>query len=827
MHRLRIADQMARAGQFHEALAQLKPMRDDHPESLLIHQRMAEVFRGLHDPLGEQQALAQVARIRAARQGEMASRMPGYWVVDPIFRGSRLYYSAMLVEALTPVAGSAVRLLTRVDTESDLLDSYRDRLALAHMVPVLKVPAATWYGQIDRSVCRQIVEQLAAAPLGTQVYLAGWNELMPGLFEEAAALGKPLPVHLVGYEYHAGSLSDSTKRAQLTGLAQRSLSLTVWVLDESLSPQALKLPGVRVKVMPDPVPHAEASGTLKQARQRRSTFVTDHVPEGHLSLLAVGLQSSRKGLRDLIKAARLIQAERLPVRILLSGKVVAGEEELTPQVAALAPVMKARNDYVSDAEILATYNACDAVLLPYARDFSGSSGVFAHAMAFAKPVIATEHGCVGWRTRELGLGLTYAAGDAEALTGLVRQMLAWTPEQWVACRERCQGYYASHSYDASLRDIRSEAAELSQLDQQVSRAALALVRSDRSEGGSNRAVAGAVAHSEDSYSFSLQAIESIRQICLLDTGIGSRNMGDHIIVDSIKQRLREAFPNAIFVTVPTHEYLGPESLKLLDSSEIRLVCGTNLLASHMDEYKQWKIGGLEFSALRDLTLLGCGWWQYQEAPNAYTELLLNRILSSKTLHSVRDSYSAQKLMGLQGKTVINTTCPTLWGLTPTHLQQIPTRMARDVVTTLTDYKADPVADLHLLNHLESRYRHVYVWIQGTGDFSYLKRLASQLSDRVRVVPPTLDAYDDLLTSSLDLDYVGTRLHAGARALQKKRRSLILAVDNRAREISADTGLPCLPRERAVAELEALIEAFSPRSIHLPVAHIQRWLNQFR
>jgi polysaccharide pyruvyl transferase WcaK-like protein len=316
-------------------------------------------------------------------------------------------------------------------------------------------------------------------------------------------------------------------------------------------------------------------------------------------------------------------------------------------------------------------------------------------------------------------------------------------------------------------------------------------------------------------------------VCLLDTGIGSRNMGDHIIVDSIKRHLRTLFPAAIFVNVPTHEYLGPESLKLLDSSSVRLVCGTNLLASHMDEYKQWKLGGLEFAALRDVTLLGCGWWQYQEMPNRYTELLLNRILSSSTIHSVRDGYSVDKLSGLVGKQVVNTTCPTLWSLTPDHLANVPDRMARDVVTTLTDYKADPVADAFMLEHLGSRYRHVYVWIQGTGDFSYLKRLCARAPGSVRVVPATLEAYDELLASGLDLDYVGTRLHAGVRALQKGRRALILAVDNRAREISGDTGLPCLPRERATSELEGLVERFSARDIRLPVKNINRWLDQFR
>ena len=48
--------------------------------------------------------------------------------------------------------------------------------------------------------------------------------------------------------------------------------------------------------------------------------------------------------------------------------------------------------------------------------------------------------------------------------------------------------------------------------------------------------------------------------------------------------------------------------------------------------------------------------------------------------------------------------------------------------------------------------------------------------------PTLEAFDNLLESEIDLDYIGTRLHAGIRAIQKKRRSIIIGVDNRALEM---------------------------------------------
>jgi hypothetical protein len=41
----------------------------------------------------------------------------------------------------------------------------------------------------------------------------------------------------------------------------------------------------------------------------------------------------------------------------------------------------------------------------------------------------------------------------------------------------------------------------------------------------------------------------------------------------------------------------------------------------------------------------------------------------------------------------------------------------------------------------------------------------------------------------DVDFVGARLHGGIRALQRGRRTLTIALDNRAREIAGDTGMP--------------------------------------
>jgi len=818
------ADKLIRDRNYARAEAELLDYLAAHPQSLLPLLRLRDIYRLTR-------ADAKLAHVNPAieslmRAADPAGKLPlrpyeGYrcLVVDPIFRGSRLYYTAMIVEAALQHAIGAVDILTRADYESDLYDSYRDRLPPSSLSPTLHVPPELWYGQLPVETCNQIVDVLSQTDRGTRVVFAGLNEIFPFLPQALLSCGRHLPIHVFAYEYNAGSLRSPEKRSLLTQCAGTVDSLTLFLLDESIAPSELELPGVSIRIVPDPVPHRQDSPTLVTARSSASAFLDPQGENAGRRFLAVGRQSARKGLRDIIRSARLIEEEKLPIKYYLSGLIPDDEAELSKQADLLSAVIRRRTQYVNDTEMLSTYNSCDFVLLPYARDFSGSSGVFAHAMAFGKPVISTSHGRIGWRVRHYDLGWTYETGDDQALFTLVKAAAAMTAADYEAYSKRCLSYFVSHSYEATLTALStafdSAPGPLKPGPAEPETAeARAIIHKPRPETARSRP-------------FRLPSFSDVKQVCLLDTSVSSRNMGDHIIVDSIRRELRAIMPGAIFVNIPTHEYLGPESLKLLDSSHARIVCGTNLLASHMDEYKQWKIGGLEFSSLRELTLLGCGWWQYQDAPNKYTQLLLDAILSESTIHSVRDGYTLRQLEFLAGRRLLNTTCPTLWQLTPDHLARIPETQAKDVVTTLTDYKADPTTDRLMLDHLSSRYATVFLWIQGTGDYKYLQALLRDMAGNIRLVPPTLEAYDELLTSDLDLDYVGTRLHAGVRALQKGRRALILAVDNRAIEIARDTGLPCIPREEAPSSLDSQIATCSPHSISLPIEAIELWRDQFR
>jgi polysaccharide pyruvyl transferase WcaK-like protein len=166
----------------------------------------------------------------------------------------------------------------------------------------------------------------------------------------------------------------------------------------------------------------------------------------------------------------------------------------------------------------------------------------------------------------------------------------------------------------------------------------------------------------------------------------------------------------------------------------------------------------------------------------------------------------------------------MWDLNEQFCSEIPTKKAENVVATLTDYNQDYEKDSLFLNLLEKNYKVVYIWPQGIGDVAYINSL--NVSKKIVILSPNLESFNSLLSSSESIDYVGTRLHAGIRAMQFKRRSIIIGIDNRAIEKSKDFNLKiCLRNE--LNDLNKLINSDFLSKINLPLKNIETWKNQFK
>lgn len=317
----------------------------------------------------------------------------------------------------------------------------------------------------------------------------------------------------------------------------------------------------------------------------------------------------------------------------------------------------------------------------------------------------------------------------------------------------------------------------------------------------------------------------MKNIILYNPAISSMNIGDAIIGEGAKDNLDFLLENSFTVEISTHLPMSFYYMRYLKNADFKFVCGSNLLKSTFFGFKrQWDITLRLSKTCGPVILVGAGWWQYGNKMNLYTKILLKSILSKEYIHSVRDEYTKKMLQSIGINNVINTSCATMWKLTSDHCRDIPTKKGKNVVFTLTDYNKDIKNDKILIDILSKNYENIYFWPQGLEDLKYLRELNIS-TEKIKVLAPSLEAFNKVLSEE-NVDYIGTRLHGGVRALQKKVRSIIVAIDNRAIEKNKDFNIPIILREEIEKIDEKFINVDFRIKINIPEENIKRWKEQF-
>lgn len=315
------------------------------------------------------------------------------------------------------------------------------------------------------------------------------------------------------------------------------------------------------------------------------------------------------------------------------------------------------------------------------------------------------------------------------------------------------------------------------------------------------------------------------QIVYFDPGCGTQNLGDEIISDSARKELDTRFRSYYKVRISTHQGMSFRFRRYINNNKYSFVLGSNLLKSNMlFGFRQWDISLMDSIQIHNCILVGCGWQTYEsKRTDIYSSLLYKQLLSKDYYHSVRDEYTKTKLKELGVKNVLNTGCATLWRLGEEHCSHIRKTRGELVVTTVTDYRKDPIRDMDMISLLKKLYKKVYIWLQGDRDYSYLKNLG--VLKHLGIINPNLYEYDSFLDEHPEADYVGTRLHGGIRALQHGNRTLIISVDNRAREMAHDYHIPIIER-RDIALLPETVKNNIESRINIDETIINAFLNQF-
>lgn len=324
----------------------------------------------------------------------------------------------------------------------------------------------------------------------------------------------------------------------------------------------------------------------------------------------------------------------------------------------------------------------------------------------------------------------------------------------------------------------------------------------------------------------------MKRILLLDTSIGSSNLGDFIIMECVREELAPFFEGNFVYNIPTHlpafssfaVWRNSLAVQNYANADLKFAGGSNLLVKDLKtHYPQWNVHPFNSSPLNGVVLVGVGAGAGDNT-NKYTTKLYQKLLNHEYYHSVRDERSKKYVESL-GLKAINTGCVTMWMLTPEYCATIPTRKADRCVFTLTGNRSPVVRDedQQLLDILLRSYSEVNFWVQGDLDLDYFHRLNNM--SEVRIIPPSIQAYDALLSQD-DLDYVGTRLHGGIYAMRHGKRAIIIAIDERAAEINQCNHLNCIMQKEIKSKLENLIYSELETKIKMPFDEIERWKSQF-
>lgn len=319
----------------------------------------------------------------------------------------------------------------------------------------------------------------------------------------------------------------------------------------------------------------------------------------------------------------------------------------------------------------------------------------------------------------------------------------------------------------------------------------------------------------------------MKKVVLYEPSIGSNNTGDSIIVDAAKDALASYLDDAFIIELPTHTPVTKEYLKLLNGyrSDANIVCGSNLLVEKFVQLRgvhQWDVEMSAIDEMKPLIFLGVGAQIYGMKFSGLTVNIYRRLLSHEYIHSVRDHYTERCLKDIGFDNVLTTGCPTLWSLKPEKCAAIPIDKSSCCVVTLTDYSPNIQRDNGILRAVKKNYEKIYFWPQGNLDYDYFTKLEEH--NGITIISPSLKSYNELLDSA-DIDYVGTRLHGGIRALQRGRRTLIVAIDNRAIEMHRDFNIPVIMNDD-IQNLESTINGKIITDIHLPIENIRKYLKQF-
>lgn len=208
--------------------------------------------------------------------------------------------------------------------------------------------------------------------------------------------------------------------------------------------------------LPDGYEDATAAAPAPSEARRRLGL-----PADRRMVLLFGVASRAKGGELLLRALEGLRPEFTVCIVGAVGGAYAGwGDRAAADAAGWKESLIIVPRRVSDEEMRLYYAACDAVVIPFLRDFPGDSTHLRRASEFGKAVIACDQYLIGDVVRRYDLGWLFPPGDAVALRAALAAFASAPAERLAAIRERSAHVVSDRSWTVVGRQYRALFEEL-------------------------------------------------------------------------------------------------------------------------------------------------------------------------------------------------------------------------------------------------------------------------------------------------------------------------------------------------------------------------------
>lgn len=386
-------------------------------------------------------------------------------IIDPIFRASRLQFSFYCAEAFKNNDGLEIDIITRTKSYTEQYNSlFRDINHKIH--EVAKVEDDFWFGKISDANIESILDRLLELFLLKKiqyVYFSGGHEIFPEivpiLLKDKYTPLRSLNFLMIDYEANFiinsifylntfnifkliknvlskyKTYNNNIKNKSYNLLFSKFIHFRIGMLDCRIK-KNLFLNRNKFFFIPDPCPKIQDFQYIQSNRNQHLTKV-----------LIVGLQTKRKGFDNIISLLNKYSKILTNIQFIFVGRLSEDTMQFKNKIYEFANRLEWHCGYFDENDMLSYYSKCDYVIIPYSKEFNGSSGVLGYAMALKKPVITTDHGYIGYLNKYYNLGFTYKYNDIDAMFNLINKIPQKNSEYYTKLQSNCELYVRDHSLE--------------------------------------------------------------------------------------------------------------------------------------------------------------------------------------------------------------------------------------------------------------------------------------------------------------------------------------------------------------------------------------------